>query len=83
MKKIKKDPQRITKIKPFIDKYNWEGRNYPSEKDAWKKNEKNILTLGLNVLCAKKEKSISCLFSTYNSNRVKQVIILMIPNREG
>ena len=21
---IKKDPQKITKIKPFIDKYNWE-----------------------------------------------------------
>ena len=25
---IKKDPQRITKIKPFINKYNWEGINY-------------------------------------------------------
>ena len=33
----KKDPQRITKIKPFINKYNWEGINYPSEKDDWKK----------------------------------------------
>ena len=26
---IKKDPQRITKIKPFIDKYNWETINHP------------------------------------------------------
>ena len=26
---IKKDPQRITKIKPFINKYNWEGTNFP------------------------------------------------------
>ena len=25
-KKIKKDPQRITKIKPFIDQYNWKER---------------------------------------------------------
>ena len=24
--------QKITKIKPFIDKYNKEGMNYPSEK---------------------------------------------------
>ena len=24
---IKKDPQRIIKIKPFMSKYNWEGRN--------------------------------------------------------
>ena len=30
------DPQRITKIKPFINKYDWEGINYPSEKDDWK-----------------------------------------------
>ena len=25
-----KRPKRITKIKPFINKYNWEGINYPS-----------------------------------------------------
>ena len=30
---IKKDPQIITKIKPFINKYNWQGINFPSEKD--------------------------------------------------
>ena len=30
---IKKDPQRITKIKAFTNKYNWKGINYPSEKD--------------------------------------------------
>ena len=36
---IKKDPQRITKIKPFMNKYNWEGINFASEKDDWKKFE--------------------------------------------
>ena len=36
----KKDPQRITKIKPFINKYNWEGINFPSVKDDWKKFDK-------------------------------------------
>ena len=30
--RIKEDPQRITKIKPSIDNYNWEGINYPSER---------------------------------------------------
>ena len=30
---IKKDPQRITKIKLFISKHNWEGTDFPSEKD--------------------------------------------------
>ena len=34
---IRKDPQKITKIKPFIKKYNWEGIHFPSEKDDWKK----------------------------------------------
>ena len=37
---IKKDPQRKTKIKPFINKFNWEEINFPSEKDDWKKIEK-------------------------------------------
>ena len=39
---IKKDPQRITKIQPFTNTYNWEGVNFPSEKDDWKKIEKNM-----------------------------------------
>ena len=30
---IKKGPQRITKVKLFINKYNWEGTHFPSEKD--------------------------------------------------
>ena len=35
---IKKNLQRITKIKPFIDKYNWERINVSSEKHNCKKN---------------------------------------------
>ena len=33
---IKKVPQRIINIKPFINKYNWKGIYYPSEKNDWK-----------------------------------------------
>ena len=58
---IKKDAQRITKAKRFRNKYNWEGINFPSEKDDRKKIEKNNVTITLNVLYAKKEKYISCL----------------------
>ena len=53
---IKKDLQRITKIKPFVNKYNWEGINFPLEKDDWEKFEKNNVIIALNVLYAKKEK---------------------------
>ena len=56
---IKKDPQKRTKIKLFINKYNWEGINYPSENDDWKKFEKNNVTIALNVSYAKKEKNMS------------------------
>ena len=51
---IKKDPQRITKTKTFINKYNWERTHFPSEKDDSKIFEKNNLTIALNVFCAKK-----------------------------
>ena len=49
---IEKNTERITKIKPFINKYNWEGMNFPSEKDDQKKFEKNSVTIALNVLYA-------------------------------
>ena len=42
---IKKDPQKITKIKPFINKH--EAINFLSEKDDWKKIEKNNVTITL------------------------------------
>ena len=47
--------KKISKIKPFINKYNWEGLNFPSEKDDWNNFEKNNVTIALNVLYAKKE----------------------------
>ena len=48
-------------IKLFTNKYEWEGINFPSEKDDWKKFEKNNVRIALYVLYPKKEKYISCL----------------------
>ena len=31
-KEIGQNPERIRKIKPFINKYNWKGIKFPSEK---------------------------------------------------
>ena len=39
---IGKHSEGITKIKPFINKYSWEGINVPSEKDKWKNVRKTI-----------------------------------------
>ena len=76
----KKDLLRITKIKPFTNKYNWEGINFPSEKDYLKKIEKKKGTIALNVLHAKKEKVYSDCVSKPNSNHGKQVILSIISN---
>ena len=54
LEEIKKYPQRITKVKPFVNKSYWEGINVPSEKDDQNKFDKNNLTIALNVLYAKK-----------------------------
>ena len=37
---IKEDPQRIAKIKPFINKHNWEGTNFLQKKMIGKKLRK-------------------------------------------
>ena len=53
-----------------------------SEKDDWRKFEKNNNIISLNVLYAKKE-IYPAYLSRYNSNREKQIILLMISNGEG
>ena len=63
---IKKDPRRITKIKPFLNRYNWERITFPSEKNDWKKFDKNNVTITLNVLYAKKENIYPAYVSKHN-----------------
>ena len=38
---IENYPERISNIKPFIDKYNWKGIDFPAGIKDWKKFEKN------------------------------------------
>ena len=37
---IENNPERISNIKPFIDKYNWKGIDFPAGIKDWKKSEK-------------------------------------------
>ena len=76
---LEKDPQRTAQIKPFINKYNWDGINVPLERGDWKKERKIIYQLLLLYCMLEKEIYILLMFHN-NSNREKQVIILMIPN---
>ena len=80
---LQKKSQRITNITAFINKHNWGGIHFPSEKYDWKKIEKiENWKFALTVLYAKREKICCADVSKHNSNREKQVILLMISNGE-
>ena len=48
--KIKDHPERISKIKPFINQCNWDDINFPSTGKDWKKFELNNTSIALNIL---------------------------------
>ena len=77
--KIKKDPQRVSKIKPFIEKYNWEDIDFPSTSKDWKKLECNN-EVALNILYVPDNtKKINIAYKSKNNlTQEKQIILLMI-----
>ena len=80
MKRLEKIPQRITKIKPFIDTYNWKDIKFPSHSNDWKKFEQNNRTIALNILYVPyNTKQIRPAYvSKYNHKRSNRVVLLMI-----
>ena len=44
---IKTNPERISKLKPYIDKYNSEGIEFPTGPKDWNKFEQNNKTIAL------------------------------------
>ena len=81
---IEKDHQRVNKVKPFVDQYNWKDINFPSNVDDWKKLELNNKSIALNVLYVPEgEKTIRHAYkSKHNLTRENQVILLMISEGE-
>ena len=47
---MKDHPERISKIKPFIDQYNWKDIDFPSHSKDWKKFKSNKKSITLNIL---------------------------------
>ena len=48
--KIDRNPQKISKIKPFIDNYNWNDINFPTANKDWNRFEVNNKNVALNIL---------------------------------
>ena len=77
---IKHNPERITKIKPFINNYDWNGIYFPSHEKDWNKFELNNKKIALNVVFIPyntKQIRLACI-PKYNSNRGKQANLLMV-----
>ena len=52
--------ERVKKVKPFFDQYDWSEINFPSHINDWKKFELNNKSIALNVLYVPEdEKTIS------------------------
>ena len=77
---IKKDPQRISKLKPYINKYNWKEIEFPAGPKEWVKFEKYNKTIALNILyILHNTKTISVVYRSEHNNKCKkQVVSLMI-----
>ena len=78
----KKAPERISKLRHYINKYNWKGIDFPAGPKEWVKFEKDNKTIALNALhILYNTKTISVAYrSEYSNKHKKQVILSMISN---
>ena len=81
---IGRNPQRIIKIKPFINTYYWNDIKFPAHCSDQKKFEQNNKTIALNIFFVPyNTKQIRPAYiSKYNYKRDNQVVLLMITDNE-
>ena len=82
--KIDNHPERISNLKSYINDYNWQGLEFPTQSRDWEKFEKNDKSIALNILFASNgTKDIRLTYkSEYNGKRKEKVILLMIGDSE-
>ena len=80
---INNHPEKISKIRPFIDQYNWKNIDFPVTSKDWKKLELNN-KVALNILFVPHNtKKIQLAYrSKYNLTYNKQIILLIITDGE-
>ena len=61
---IVNNPQRISKIKPFIDQYHWKEISFLSHQKDWKKFELNNKSIAINNL-----------YVPYNTEEIRHVYV--------
>ena len=83
LNRMNKHPQRIYKIKPFIDQYNWKDIDFVATSKDLKKIELNN-EIALNILYVpyNTRKKHVAYKSKHNLTRENQIILLMITDGE-
>ena len=81
-KEITYNPERISRISPFINSLNWENINFPPEEQGYKTFEMNNKLVALNVLQEADKKINHFYKSEFNKTREDKVILLMINDNE-
>ena len=80
---IKCHPERISKIKPFINNFNWENINFLPKEQDYQQFEMNNESIALNILQFNHEQKISLYYkSQYNKTRENKIILLMITEND-
>ena len=70
--KINNNPQRVSKMKPFIDQHNWNDIDFPSTSKDWKEFELNNESIALNILYVPhKTRKISLAYKSKQFNSQK------------
>ena len=82
--RIENYPERVSKVKPFINQYDWKKINFPSHVGDWKKFALNNKSISLNVwYIPEGEKTIRHAYKPkHNLTRENEVILLMITDGE-
>ena len=80
----KNNPERRSKIKPFIDKYNWKEISFLSQQKDWKTFDSNTKSISLNIFYfGHNNKEIRHEYKSKDSlKRENQVILVMIIDSE-
>ena len=83
--KINNHPEKISKLKHFIDNYNWKDIQFPLYLKDRKKFEQNNKTIALNILFVPyNTKQIRYAYtSKYNFKRDNQVNLLIITDNKN
>ena len=82
---INHNPERISKLKPFIDNYNWDNIDFPAGHKDYSAFEKNNSDIAINILYVPHNtKQIKQAYiSKHNNERDNHVNFLMIADGTG